>query len=92
MICDFKGGGSFGEKEEKTAQGDSKSGNGDEGDKSDEAAELNGNEKDMKNNRNDTPRSNKSYDSKLRDQMMAELERVRKDMMSSASLIKKPAT
>ena len=39
---------------------------------------------------NDTPRSMRSVDSKLRDQMMAEFERVRKEMMSSASLIKRP--
>lgn len=35
-------------------------------------------------------RSSKSQDSKMRDHMLAELERVRKDMMSSASQIRKP--
>ena len=39
-----------------------------------------------------TPRSSRSSDSKMRDYMTAELERVRKEMMSSASLIKRPAS
>eukprot|EP00795_Rhopilema_esculentum_P008275 gene8275-14231_t len=55
----------------------------------------NKNEAELEENRNEaneniTPRSTSTSDSKMKNQMMAELERVKKEMIYSASLIKRP--